>query len=156
MESVIEDMKKSLLEFKSWKRIPLDSSGLKEELPSRQLPPTTQCTMEGNDLHASVQHQKRKTCSVVPRTYWETCVGELEPRRDCSGAPRSSAPWGQSKLFKHFESHSCATFACTKMQTTDGQARGSTRVSLSQRMSKMSGCVAPVVGAWPLQVCVRH
>ena len=30
--------------------------------------------------------------SVVPRTICETCVGELGPRRDCSCAPRSSAP----------------------------------------------------------------
>ena len=40
--------------------------------------------MEGTDLHASVQPQKRNARNVVPRTSCEKCVGELKPH---SAAP---------------------------------------------------------------------
>ena len=51
-------MKKPLFECKVLDSESLGIFGLKEDLPIRQAPPTTQRTSEENDLHASVNFSK--------------------------------------------------------------------------------------------------
>ena len=52
VESVVEHMKKPLFEF-SLDSAQVGSSGPKEDMSIRQIPPTTQRTAEGNAVHAS-------------------------------------------------------------------------------------------------------
>ena len=87
--------------------------GLKEELPIRQVPPTTQCTMEWHALD--------NKCSVVPRSNCETCVGELShtaialARHDRQRQQNKRNYSAQRAASQHCAA-SCATFACAKIQ----------------------------------------
>ena len=146
---LVEHMKKP------WLRNPLASSGLNQELPFRQVPPTTQRNMEENDLHAGVKPQKRHACSVVPRTNctknaWENwSFAAIAPARHDHQRQRSKRNCSAPHVACELCASSCATFACAEIQTTNGRARGipsSLRVALDVKNERRRSSV-PLRGA---------
>ena len=83
-----------------------------------------QSTVEGNELRASAQPQKRNTCSVGPTTNWS--LAAIAPARHDHQHHRAS------ETIQHFEPHLITALplvklACAKIHTTYGQVRGTLR-----------------------------
>ena len=111
----------------------------------RQVPPTIQRTMEGNDVHARVQPRKRNTRSVVLRTNCETCVGELGPRSDCSCTPVVRRASG---TIHPFEPHPNTALSHVQ-RSCNGRARGiPSYVCIVVRRARRVCAVVRDVCAW--------